>query len=102
MTIEQIDKIMKLYWIEKFNGCVLDENPIYKSTDIWYGLYNEKGELVVGTIKNAPKYDEDVWYYDGNFFGNDNDMFGLRIGEFKISMKRYLIKTYTLKIKELM
>lgn len=102
MTYEQIDKIMKPYWIEKFNGCVLDENSIDSATDIWYGLYNEKGELVVGTIKNAPKYDDDVWYYDGIFFDKQYSFFDLTISEFNRAMSRYLTNTYNLKIKELM
>jgi hypothetical protein len=77
MTYEQIDKIMKPYWIEKFSGCVLDERPNDSSSDIWYGLYNEKGELVIGTIKNPPTWDLDVWFHDGKFFSYHNTFFDL-------------------------
>jgi hypothetical protein len=102
MTYEQIDKIMKPYWIEKFSGCVLDERPNDSSSDIWYGLYNEKGELVIGTIKNPPTWDLDVWFHDGKFFSHHNTFFDLTISEFNQSMKRYLIKTYNLKIKDVL
>jgi hypothetical protein len=102
MTYEQIDKIMKPYWIEKFSGCVLDERYIDSSINIWYGLYNEKGELVIGTLKNCPTWDLDVWYYDGKFFSYHNTFFDLTISEFNQSMKRYLIKTYNLKIKNVL
>ncbi len=102
MTHEQIDKIMKPYWIEKFNGCELYESPLDSSSDIWYGLHNQKGEMVIGTIKNAPHYDEDVWYYDGIFFDKQYSFFDLTISEFNRAMSRYLTNTYNLKIKELM
>lgn len=102
MTYEQIDKIMKHYWIEKFSGCVLDERYIDSSINIWYGLYNQKGELVIGTLKNSPPWDIDVWYYDGKFFSYHNTFFDLTISEFNQSMKRYLIKTYNLKIKNVL
>lgn len=102
MTIEQIDKIMEPYWIDKFNGCTLGESSLDSSNDIWYGLHNQKGEMVIGTIKNTPQYDEDVWYYDGKFFDKNNEVFDLSISQFNLTMKRYLTKTYNITIKELM
>ena len=102
MTYEQIDKIIKPYWIEKFNDCVLDERYIDSSINIWYGLYNQNGELVIGTLKNSPTCYINAWYYDGKFFTNHNTFFDLTITNFNQAMKRYLIKTYTLKIKSLL
>lgn len=97
LTNQQIDKVLKPYWDDKFKGATLS------TVNDWTGLAIDTPQgkdIIVGfPIKNASMVD---WYYDGPYFYNEWLVFGVTTNEFRDSMKRYLQNNFGVEIRTLM
>lgn len=105
LTSEQLDKIMKPYWDSKFEGAEL--NYFIGENDNWLGI-GKSGADDFGIVEDdmllgRPSDDtDDLWFFNGEGFGSNWDLFTIDIVTFKESMRRYANKKYGLKILKIM
>jgi hypothetical protein len=95
LSIEQLDKIIKPYFNDKFNNTVISKHNVSHG-DIklpWYGFWSEDDkELILGyPIENI---DNPIWFSSGPYFSGGWDLFGITGKEFSDAMKRYLEKKH--------
>ena len=90
---EQLYKVMKPYFDSRFKGSVIDERDFEGGE--WSGLWSPDGELLVGTV-NSENY-----YFNGQYFFNEWDIFGIEPNIFTDMMARYLDEERGLKVGSL-
>ncbi|NDG31195.1 hypothetical protein EB118_14135 [bacterium] len=91
---EKLDKILKNYFDFIFKGAYISTNE-----ENWYGIFNRGGNLLVGKPIDS---DTDTMYYDGTDFKSVVIFFDLTIKGFNDALKRYIEKTYNIKVGILM
>jgi hypothetical protein len=86
LTEKQLDRLMKPYWDDKFNGAEIGEIENYANDEDWYGLKKDDF-LIVG----YPSLDDGSWWFsNGPYFEGGWSMFGIEISEFNRAMRRYI------------
>ena len=85
VTEEQLDRLMKSYWDDKFSGAELGVIENYVEDNDWYGIH--KGKLL---LVGKPIDSKGCWYCNGEYFGGGWGMFGIEPPEFNESMLRYV------------
>jgi ABC-type glycerol-3-phosphate transport system substrate-binding protein len=91
---EKLDKILKNYFDVFFKGAYISTNE-----KNWYGIFNQDGNLLVGRPIDS---NTDIMYYDGTTFKSLKIFFDLTIKGFSDALKRYIEKTYNIKVRILM
>ena len=90
ITYEQLDRLMKPYWDEKFKGTELGEIENYSEDEDWFGVI--KGDNI---LVGYPSLDDGhMWFSNGEYFDGGWDMFNISSYEFNQSMLRYLVKKF--------
>jgi len=85
VTEEQLDRLMKSYWDDKFSGAEVGVIENYVEDNDWYGI--SKGRLL---LVGKPIDAISCWYSNGEYFGGGWNMFGINPMEFNESMLRYV------------
>jgi hypothetical protein len=85
VTEEQLDRLMKSYWDDKFDGAEIGVIENYVEDNDWYGIRKGKLLLVGKPIKSVG-----CWYSNGEYFGGGWSMFGIEAPEFNEAMLRYV------------
>ncbi len=85
VTDEQLDRLMKSYWDNKFSGAEVGVIENYVEDNDWYGI--SKGRLL---LVGKPIDAISCWYSNGEYFGGGWNMFGIKPMEFNESMLRYV------------
>jgi hypothetical protein len=89
VTEEQLDRLMKSYWDDKFSGAEVGVIENYVEDNDWYGIH--KGKLL---LVGKPIDSKGCWYSNGEYFGGGWGMFGIEPPEFNESMLRYIKATF--------
>ncbi len=87
---------MKPFFDYRFKNSKLDIRNYEGET--WKGLWGSDGQLLVGSPSGG---ELDNYYFNGEYFSNEWDMFGIKISTFTDMMALYLEKEYDLKINSL-
>ena len=94
ITYEQLDRLMKPYWDDKFRGAEFGTIEEYSDDEDWSGLIKKTpdGEIL---LVGYPYYDDgSTWFSNGEYFGGGWHMFNITSYEFNMSMLRYIEKNY--------
>lgn len=92
-----IEKIMNIYFKTEFDESVLEVRD--NLGEDWYGLWSPSGVLMIGAPAND---DSGVWFYNGNYFDSEWNVFGIDHNMFAEYMQDYLNSEYDLDIKRVM
>lgn len=93
---EQLYKVMKPFFKSRFKNSTLDIRN-YEG-EKWKGLWNPNGELLVGSTNYE---DDHNYYYNGEYFHGEWEIFGIEISVFSDMMSRYLEEEYDIKVNSL-
>ena len=89
VTEEQLDRLMKSYWDDKFNGVEFGKIKNYSGSEDWYGIKRGRFLIIGKPVKSV-----DCWFSNGEYFGGGWGMFGIEPPEFNESMLRYIKNTF--------
>ena len=90
ITPEQLDRLMKPYWDEKFAGAEFYTMGDYADGEDWTGLYRGDN-LLIGYPKRTAGF---IWFSNGEYFDGGWKMFSIPPPIFNLSMKRYIWKKF--------
>jgi hypothetical protein len=93
---EQLYKLMKPFFDSRFKNSELGIRDY--GGEEWKGFWSSDGQLLVGT---ANYEDDNNYYFNGEYFGNEWEIFDIGIGLFSDMMARYLKEEYHLIINSL-
>lgn len=97
LSKEQLDRVMKPYWDEKFQNSKLE--IIKAHHEDWFGFVDPPtGEIILGRPADAS---DDKWYSWGGYFIGGSELFGLSDVEFRKALLRYINKSYNLNIRKI-
>jgi hypothetical protein len=96
LSQEQLYKIMKPFFDYRFKNSKLDIRNYEGET--WKGLWGSDGQLLVGSTNYE---DDSNYYYNGEYFGGEWEIFNINISVFTDMMTLYLEEEYDLKINSL-
>ena len=86
----QIDKIMKNYFDDRFDGAKWGEHIDDSGAGEWFGIINPDNVLLVG----HPSHDAEIYFTNGQHFSEEWELFGLSPKDFNDAMGRYIKKRY--------
>lgn len=87
---------MKPFFDYRFKNSKLDIRNYEGET--WKGLWGSDGQLLVGSTNYE---DDSNYYYNGEYFGGEWEIFNINISVFTDMMTLYLEEEYDLKINSL-
>jgi len=93
---EQLYKLMKPFFDSRFKNSTLDIKN--HEGEKWKGLWGSDGQLLVGSTNYE---DDHNYYFNGEYFGGEWEIFDIGIGLFSDMMARYLEEEYHLTINSL-
>jgi hypothetical protein len=93
---EQLYKLMKPFFDSRFKNSGLGIRDY--GGEEWKGLWNPDGQLLVGSTNYE---DDSNYYYNGEYFGGEWEIFSINISVFTDMMARYLEEEYHLTINSL-
>lgn len=90
MTPEQLDKVMRPYFDRVFRHAKWSEDKPDEYGEVWNGIFNQDGELLVG----HPESNSSIYFTNGPYFSNMWDLFSIDYNQFYAAMGRYIKKKY--------
>ena len=102
VTDDQLYSVMEKFFDKKFKGAVLEPRVYHNSyggSEMWYGLWNENGDLLVG---NNTENELNIYYFDGKIFEDEWKLFGITPNAFSDMMAKYLNEKYNMNVNFLM
>jgi len=95
----QIDKLMKPFWDEHFDGTKVGE--IKNSYgDTWSGIIKDTDEEPILLIGHPLGRKDIKWYTNGNYFSGKWSLFSMTPSDFNSAMVRYVNSKYGLDISD--
>ena len=95
----QIDKIMKPFWDQHFDGT--EVRKIDVSGEMWSGVVKDTDEGPTLLIGRPVGREDMMWYSNGHYFKYKWDLFGISPQEFNKSLSRYVKDNYGLGVTDI-
>jgi hypothetical protein len=99
LNSKQIDKILKPFWDEHFDGSEVGE--INLSGDKWTGVIKDTNEGPTALIGQPVGRRDTMWYSNGEYFNGKWGIFSMTPGDFNNAMVRYVNDNYGLNITDI-
>ena len=99
LNYKQIDKLMKPFWDEHFDGSKVGE--IKNSYgDMWSGIIKDTDEGPILLIGHPVGKEDIKWYSNGKYFSGKWSLFSMTPSDFNTAMVRYVNDNYGLNVTD--
>ena len=100
LNSKQIDKLLKPFWDEHFDGSEVGEINL-SSGEKWSGVIKDTNEGPILLIGRPVGRESMMWYSNGDYFKGKWGLFSMTPTEFNNAMVRYVNTNYGLNVTDI-